>query len=204
MQVVNVANKGYCVAVDMPSRGSHRYNVVLIKSSTWHKLQFNLYYVFSYVRAHLHSTCRDQPNLTVCLVVVLSPAVYIYSIPDKNGERGWEVIFVIKHHVHRLKALNCELIWNGGWRAELNCELNWDKILTVELNRESSFIAMSILKNWIWIESKHFVWIWIESWIQKKVESLHLCIPFYKIANLDCSISHNMYRADRRMGWTRS
>ena len=159
--------KGYCVAGRHASRGSHRYNVVLIKSSTWYKLQFNLYYVFLSFRTHLHSTCRDQPNLTACLVVVLSPAVYVYSIPNKNGERGWEVIFVKKHHVHRLKALNCELIWNEGWRAELNCELNWDEILMVELNRESSFDAMSILKNWIWIESKHFVWIWIESWIPK-------------------------------------
>ena len=82
-----------------------------------------------------------QPNLTKCLVAVLSP--------NKNGERGREVIFVKKHHVHHLQDLNCELICNEVWRAELNCELNIhvDEILMVELNRESNFDVLSVLKN---------------------------------------------------------
>ena len=49
----------------------------------------------------------------------------------------------------------------------------------VELNRELSFDAMSILKNWIWIESKPFLWIWIESWIQKSWIVISLpCCPY--------------------------
>ena len=102
--------------------------------------------------------------------------IYRYSIPNKNGARGREVIFV-KNTMSTFKRLNCELIWNEVWTPELNCELNWDEILMVELNRESNFDAMSILKNWIWIESKHLVWIWIESWIQKSwiVTSLSDC-----------------------------
>ena len=49
----------------------------------------------------------------------------------------------------------------------------------VDFNCELSFDAMSILKNWIWTESKYF-----ESELSrefKKAESLHLC-EFHQIS----------------------
>ena len=48
---------------------------------------------------------------------------------------------------------------------ELWTELRWNIDDLIESLLE--FDAMHILKNWIWIEYKHFVQIWIESWIQK-------------------------------------
>ena len=121
------------------SRGNHIYNVVLIKSSTWHKvqLQFNFSYVLSSFTAHLHFICRHWPNLTAYL------RLYRYiACPTRIGR--WEVprgyIFKLSH-VHHSKELNCWLIRNEVVSAELSCELNWDETLIVELNRESSFVS---------------------------------------------------------------
>ena len=65
------------------------------------------------------------------------------------------------------KQLNRELSWNAMLKSWIELWIELRQILMVELNSESSLDAMSIFKNWIWIESKHFVWIEIESWIQK-------------------------------------
>ena len=57
----------------------------------------------------------------------ISSCIYRYSIPNKNGERGREVIFVKKHHVHVQRIeLWIDLKWSLDTWIELWIELRWN------------------------------------------------------------------------------